>query len=41
VNNFPTHVFVDANGIVRSVVLAQMTADEAIANGEKTINQTG
>lgn len=39
--NFPTHVFVDADGIVRSVVLAQMTAAEAIANGEKALNPTG
>jgi len=41
VNNFPTHIFVDADGIVRSVVLAQMTAEEAIAHGERAINPSG
>lgn len=38
VNNFPTHIFVDAEGIVRSVVLAPMSVEEALANGEKAIN---
>lgn len=41
VNNFPTHIFVDADGIVRSVVLAQMSVDEAVANAELAINPTG
>jgi len=41
VNNFPTHIFVDAEGIVRSVVLAPMSVAEALANGEKAINPTG
>ena len=41
VNNFPTHIFVDAQGIVRSVVLAPMSVDEALVNGEKAINPPG
>lgn len=41
VNNFPTHIFVDAQGIVRSVVLAPMTKAEAIANAEKAISPAG
>ena len=41
VNNFPTHIFVDASGVVRSVVLAPMGVDEAIANAEKAINPAG
>jgi len=41
INNFPTHIFVDADGIVRSVVLAQMSVDEAVANAELAINPTG
>ena len=41
VNNFPTHIFVDAEGIVRSVVLAPMSVDEALANGEKALNPIG
>lgn len=28
--NYPTHVFIDADGIVRNVVLAQMTEEEMI-----------
>jgi thiol-disulfide isomerase/thioredoxin len=32
--NFPTHVFIDSEGIVRDIVLAQMTYDEAIEHGE-------
>lgn len=30
VKNFPTHVFIDADGIVREIVLAQMTEEEMI-----------
>lgn len=30
IKNFPTHVFIDADGIVREIVLAQMTEDEMI-----------
>ena len=41
VNNFPTHIFVDASGIVRSVVLAPMGVEEAIVNAEKAINPAG
>ena len=41
INNFPTHIFVDADGIVRAVVLAQMSLDEAVANAELAINPTG
>lgn len=29
--NFPTHIFVDADGIVRNIVLSEMDADQAIA----------
>lgn len=28
--NYPTHVFIDADGVVREVILAQMTEDEMI-----------
>lgn len=30
--NFPTHVFIDADGIVQQIVLAQMTEDEMLAS---------
>ena len=36
--NFPTHVFIDENGIVQAVILAQMTYDEAVEYGELVIN---
>lgn len=29
--NYPTHVFIDENGIVRDIVLAQMTEDEMLS----------
>ncbi|CAN5726098.1 hypothetical protein BH20CHL4_BH20CHL4_14060 [soil metagenome] len=29
--NFPTHIFVDADGIVRNIVLSEMSSDQAIA----------
>lgn len=35
--NFPTHVFIDANGIIRSIVLSQMTYDEAVGHGESVL----
>jgi peroxiredoxin len=38
VYNFPTHVFIDKNGIVRHVVLTQMSVADAIYYGEDTIN---
>lgn len=30
IKNFPTHVFIDADGIVREIILAQMTEDEML-----------
>jgi cytochrome c biogenesis protein CcmG, thiol:disulfide interchange protein DsbE len=35
--NFPTHVFIDADGIVRAVVLSQMTYEEALGYGEMVL----
>lgn len=32
--NFPTHIFIDRDGIVREIVLAQMTYEEAVEHGE-------
>jgi peroxiredoxin len=36
--NFPTHLFIDKNGIVRHVVLTQMTVADAVSYAEDTIN---
>ena len=29
--NFPTHIFIDENGIVRKIVMSEMSSDQAIA----------
>lgn len=41
VNNFPTHIFIDADGIVQRVVIAQMTYDEAVGYGQELLNLQG
>jgi thiol-disulfide isomerase/thioredoxin len=41
VNNFPTHVFIDENGIVQRVILSQMTYEEAVEYGEAVMNLEG
>lgn len=38
VNNQPTHVFIDRNGIVRAVVMSPMTTEQAVAYGEQILN---
>lgn len=38
VNNQPTHVFIDRNGIVRAVILSPMTEAQAIAYGEQILS---
>lgn len=37
VYNFPTHIFIDADGIVQRVVIAQMTYDEAVDYGQQVM----
>lgn len=39
IRNFPTHVFIDSEGIVRAVVLNQMDAETAIAYGEMILGE--
>lgn len=34
VNNWPTHIFIDSDGVVQAVVISQLTYDSAIAYGE-------
>jgi peroxiredoxin len=36
--NFPTHIFIDKDGIVRHVVLTQMSVDDAIYYATETLN---
>lgn len=40
IRNFPTHVFIDHDGIVRAVVLEQMTTEEAIAYAEMVMGES-
>lgn len=35
--NFPTHIFIDSDGIIRSIVLEDMDTDQAVAQAEKII----
>lgn len=35
--NFPTHVFIDENGVIQSIVLSQMTYEEAVEHGESVL----
>jgi len=36
--NFPTHIFIDADGIVRHVVLSEMSVEEAVRYAHETMN---
>ncbi|MER3437309.1 MAG: cytochrome C biogenesis protein [Chloroflexota bacterium] len=36
--NFPTHIFIDRDGIVRKVVLSVMSPEEAIANASSVLD---
>ncbi|TXG85913.1 MAG: redoxin domain-containing protein [Thermomicrobiales bacterium] len=38
--NFPTHIFIDEEGIVRKIVMAEMSADEAIAAARSVLPET-
>jgi len=38
INNYPTHIFIDRDGTVRSVVLAPMTYEDAIGYGEQILS---
>jgi len=35
--NFPTHIFIDADGVIRSVVLEDMSEEQAIGEAQKII----
>lgn len=38
INNFPTHIFIDRDGTIRSVLLQQMDYDTAVRNGEMILD---
>jgi len=35
--NFPTHIFIDEDGIVRKIVMSEMSADEAVAAAQSVL----
>jgi peroxiredoxin len=35
--NFPTHIFIDENGIVQKIVLSEMSADQAVAAAQSVL----
>lgn len=35
--NFPTHIFIDKNGIVRNIVLSEMSAEQAVAAAQSIL----
>jgi peroxiredoxin len=35
--NFPTHIFIDENGIVRKIVLSEMSAEQAVAAAQSIL----
>lgn len=37
--NFPTHIFIDENGIVRRIVLSEMSTDQAIAAAQSVLTE--
>ena len=40
VNNWPTHIFIDSDGIVQAVVISQLTYDKALAYGAMILPDT-
>lgn len=38
INNFPTHIFIDAVGVVQSVQLAPLSVETALTSADKAIN---
>lgn len=38
INNFPTHIFIDAQGIVQDVQLAPLSVQQALASAQLAIN---
>lgn len=39
IKNYPTHVFIDADGIVRQIILAQMTEEEMIETSRNLMRE--
>jgi peroxiredoxin len=38
--NFPTHIFIDEDGIVRKIVLSEMSADQAVAAAQSILPES-
>ncbi len=41
IGNFPTHIFIDADGIVRDVQLTGLSVEQAVASANKAIHPGG
>ncbi len=39
IDNFPTHIFIDKDGIVRNIVLSEMSTEQAIAAAQSILPQ--
>jgi peroxiredoxin len=38
--NFPTHIFIDANGVIRSIVLEDMDTEQALAEASRVLGDS-
>jgi hypothetical protein len=38
--NFPTHIFIDRDGVIRSIVLEDMDTEQAIAEASRLLDET-
>jgi peroxiredoxin len=36
--NFPTHIFIDRDGVIRSIVLEDMDKEQAVAEASRLLN---
>ena len=37
--NFPTHIFIDADGVIRSIVLEDMDTEQALAEASRLLGE--
>jgi peroxiredoxin len=37
--NFPTHIFIDKDGIVRKIVLSEMSTEQAVAAAQSVLSE--
>ena len=37
--NFPTHIFIDADGIIRAIILEDMDTEQALAQAQSVLSE--